>query len=382
MIKSTYKKRKRRETFVKKGLTVGGIVTAGVIEAQTGYKVTGAAGKGFQKAGAALGTAGKNIKSFGSSVKKSFMDSYNPPKPKKIPKSRRLTAGPGPELDKTKLLGPGSGKDRPGTIHTPAPKKPYRGRGQGGQPKPPKMNIPKLTGGIYGEGKIGGRKLNLAGVNLPTTGMPKGPGTTTGSFKPKLTLDDKLMSDYKSIAKTKASAKKRQANLIKNAPGKTMQPGDTVGARSKARASVAKKLKASRKRTANKVTKIQKGIDTRAKQIAKDTGRTTTQVKKFNKRMSTSAGKDQLNKAYLGSRGIKPKVKLNAAAMLNPAGMAIDMAGQRSKAADPSSYTKGILGGDVAKKSIPGFIAQTPTGKKIKKRVSGLKSKVKTRFKF
>ena len=310
------------------------------------------------------------------------MDSYNPPKPKKIPKSRRLTAGPGPELDKTKLLGPGSGKDRPGTIHTPAPKKPYRGRGQGGQPKPPKMNIPKLTGGIYGEGKIGGRKLNLAGVNLPTTGMPKGPGTTTGSFKPKLTLDDKLMSDYKSIAKTKASAKKRQANLIKNAPGKTMQPGDTVGARSKARASVAKKLKASRKRTANKVTKIQKGIDTRAKQIAKDTGRTTTQVKKFNKRMSTSAGKDQLNKAYLGSRGIKPKVKLNAAAMLNPAGMAIDMAGQRSKAADPSSYTKGILGGDVAKKSIPGFIAQTPTGKKIKKRVSGLKSKVKTRFKF
>ena len=98
--------------------------------------------------------------------------------------------------------------------------------------------------------------------------------------------------------------------------------------------------------------------------------------------MSTSAGKDQLNKAYLGSRGIKPKVKLNAAAMLNPAGMAIDMAGQRSKAADPSSYTKGILGGDVAKKSIPGFIAQTPTGKKIKKRVSGLKSKVKTRFKF
>ena len=382
MIKSTYKKRKRRETFVKKGLTVGGIVTAGVIEAQTGYKVTGAAGKGFQKAGAALGTAGKNIKSFGSSVKKSFMDSYNPPKPKKIHKSRRLTAGPGPELDKTKLLGPGSGKDRPGTIHTPAPKKPYRGRGQGGQPKPPKMNIPKLTGGIYGEGKIGGRKLNLAGVNLPTTGMPKGPGTTTGSFKPKLTLDDKLMSDYKSIAKTKASAKKRQANLIKNAPGKTMQPGDTVGARSKARASVAKKLKASRKRTANKVTKIQKGIDTRAKQIAKDTGRTTTQVKKFNKRMSTSAGKDQLNKAYLGSRGIKPKVKLNAAAMLNPAGMAIDMAGQRSKAADPSSYTKGILGGDVAKKSIPGFIAQTPTGKKIKKRVSGLKSKVKTRFKF
>ena len=382
MIKSTYKKRKRRETFVKKGLTVGGIVTAGVIEAQTGYKVTGAAGKGFQKAGAALGTAGKNIKSFGSSVKKSFMDSYNPPKPKKIPKSRRLTAGPGPELDKTKLLGPGSGKDRPGTIHTPAPKKPYRGRGQGGQPKPPKMNIPKLTGGIYGEGKIGGRKLNLAGVNLPTTGMPKGPGTTTGSFKPKLTLDDKLMSDYKSIAKTKASAKKRQANLIKNAPGKTMQPGDTVGARSKARASVAKKLKASRKRTANKVTKIQKGIDTRAKQIAKDTGRTTTQVKKFNKRMSTSAGKDQLNKAYLGSRGIKPKVKLNAAAMLNPAGMAIDMAGQRSKAADPSSYTKGILGGDVAKKSIPGFIAQTPTGKKIKKRVSRLKSKVKTRFKF
>ena len=382
MIKSTYKKRKRRETFVKKGLTVGGIVTAGVIEAQTGYKVTGAAGKGFQKAGAALGTAGKNIKSFGSSVKKSFMDSYNPPKPKKIPKSRRLTAGPGPELDKTKLLGPGSGKDRPGTIHTPAPKKPYRGRGQGGQPKPPKINVPKLTGGIMGEGKIGGRKLNAAGVNLPTTGMPKGPGTKAGSFKPKLTLDNKLMGDYKSIAKTKASAKKRQANLIKNAPGKTMQPGDTVGARSKARASVAKKLKASRKRTANKVTKIQKGIDTRAKQIAKDTGRTTTQVKKFNKRMSTSAGKDQLNKAYLGSRGIKPKVKLNAAAMLNPAGMAIDMAGQRDRIANPNAYTKGIFGGDVAKKSIPGLIAQTSTGKKIKKRVSGLKSKVKTRFKF
>ena len=75
MIKSTYKKRKRRETFVKKGLTVGGIVTAGIVEAQTGYKVTGAIGKGADKAGAALGTAGKNIKSFGSGIKKSFMDS-------------------------------------------------------------------------------------------------------------------------------------------------------------------------------------------------------------------------------------------------------------------------------------------------------------------
>ncbi len=382
MIKNTYKKRKRRETFSKKALTVGGIVTAGVIEAKTGYKVSGAIGKGASKAADALGTAGKNIKSFGSSVKKSFTDAYNPPAPKKIPKSRRLTAGPAPELDKTKLLGPGSGKDTPGTIHTPAPKKTYRGRGQGGQPKPPKINVPKLTGGIVGEGKIGGRKLNAAGVNLPTTSMPKGPGTKAGSFKPKLTLDSKLMGDYKSIAKTKSSAKKRQTNLIKNAPGKAMQPGDTVGARSKARDSVAKKVKASRKRTTNKVAKIQKGIDTKAKQVAKNTGRPVGQVKKINKALSTKAGKDKLQSAYLGSRGIKPKVKLNAAAMLNPAGMAIDMAVGADIQKRPGAYTKGILGGTVGKKSIPGLIAQTPTGKKIKKRVSGLKSKVKTRFKF
>jgi hypothetical protein len=372
--------RKRRETLGKKALGVGLVVGAGLIEHKTGYKVTGALGKGADKAFSALGTAGKNIKTFGGNVKKSFMDAYNPPKPKKIPKSRRLTAGPGPKLNETLLLGEGSGKNRPGTIHTPPPKKPYRGRGQGGQPKPPKISVPKLTGGVIGEGKIGGRKIGTQTLN--TTGMPKGPGTKVGSFKPKLTLDSKLMGDYKSIEKTKASAKKRQTNLIKNAPGKAMQPGDTVGARSKARSSVAAKVKASRKRTSNKVTKIQKGIDTRAKQVAKDTGRSTTQVKKFNKRMSTSAGKDQLNKAYLGSRGIKPKLKLNAAAMLNPAGMAIDMAGQHSKAANPDAYTKGIFGGDVAKKSIPGFIAQTSTGKKIKKRVSGLKNKVKTRFKF
>tara|TARA_A100001201_G_scaffold117733_1_gene101334 strand:+ start:1074 stop:2219 length:1146 start_codon:yes stop_codon:yes gene_type:complete len=376
--------RKRGETLRKKVRNVGLVVAAGLIEHKTGYKVTGAAGKGFQKAGSALGTAGRNIKTFGSNVKKSFMESYNPPKPKKIPKNRRLNAAnvqPDKLTPKPKRLGAGSGTDRPGTIHTPSPKKPVR-RGQGGQPKASKLNVPKLTGGVMGQGKIGGRKLNAAGVNLPTTGMPKGPGTKAGSFKPKLTLDNKLMGDYKSIAKTKASAKKRQTNLIKNAPGKAHQPGDTPGARSKARASVAGKVKASRKRVSTKVTKIKKSIDTRAKQIAKDTGRTTTQVKQFNKRMSTPAGKDQLNKAYLGSRGIKPKVKLNAAAMLNPAGMAIDMAGQYSKATNPDAYTKGIFGGDVAKKSIPGFIAQTSTGKKIKKRVSGLKNKVRTRFKF
>lgn len=375
--------RKRRETLGRKVLGVGLVVGAGLVEHKTGYKVTGALGKGADKLGSALGTAGKNIKTFGGNVKKSFMDAYNPPKPKKIPKNRRLNAAnvqPDKLTPKPKRLGAGSGIDKPGTIHTPPPKKTYRGRGQGGQPKPPKINVPKLTGGVVGDGLIGGRKI--ATQTLPTTGMPKGPGTKVGSFKPKLTLDSKLMSDYKSIEKTKASAKKRQTNLIKNAPGKTMKPGDTLGSREKARTSVAGKVKASRKRTSNKVTKIQKGIDTRAKQIAKDTGRTTTQVKKFNKKMSTSAGKDQLNKAYLGSRGFKPKVKLNAAAMLNPAGMAIDMAGQHSKAANPDAYTKGIFGGDVAKKSIPGFIAQTSTGKKIKKRVSGLKNKVKTRFKF
>tara|TARA_X000001388_G_scaffold56374_1_gene41617 strand:+ start:871 stop:2013 length:1143 start_codon:yes stop_codon:yes gene_type:complete len=380
MIKNTYKKRKRRETFGKKALTVGGIVAAGVTEAATGYKVSGAIGKGASKAGKALGTAGKNIKSFGSSVKKSFTDAYNPPAPKKIPKSRRLTAGPGPELDKTKLLGEGSKKNyRPGTMHTPKPTGPVK-RGQGGRPKGPKMSVPKLTGGLVGEQKIGGRRIGSQTLN--TTGMPKGPGTKTGSFKPKLSMDNKLMGDYKSIAKTKASAKKRQTNLIKNAPGKAMQPGDTVGARSKARDSVAKKVKASRKRTTNKVAKIQKGIDTKAKQVAKNTGRPVGQVKKINKALSTKAGKDKLQSAFLGSRGIKPKVKLNAAAMLNPAGMAISQIEAANMAAYPERYTKGILGGTVGKKSIPGLIAQTPTGKKIKKRVSGLKSKVKTRFKF
>ena len=388
MIKSSYKKRKRGETFRKKALTVGGIVAAGVTEAATGYKVSGAIGTGISKTGAALGTAGKNIKTFGGNVKKSFMDSYNPPAPKKIPKSRRLNAAnlKADELTpKPKRLPMGSGKDQPGTIH--------RGQGDYGvikgatkntrnRPKPKPVLHGSYSDPLGTKGQtIGGRKLSKLSVKNPTIGMPTGPGTKVGNFKPKLTLDSKLMSDYKTIEKTKASAKKRQANLIKNAPGKAMQPGDTVGARSKARASVAGKVKASRKRTLNKVTKIQKGIDTKAKQIAKDTGRTTTQVKKFNKRMSTPSGKDALNKAYL-SKSIKPKVKLNAAAMLNPAGIAIDMAAERSKAADPSSYTKGIFGADVAKKSIPGFIAQTPTGKKIKKRVSRLKSKVKTRFKF
>lgn len=375
--------RKRGETFLKKAGAVSTVVGAALIEHKTGYKVSKTVGKGFQKAGSALGTAGRNIKTFGSNVKQQFMDAYNPPEPKKIPKSRRLNAAnvqPDKLTPKPKRLGAGSGIDRPGTIHTPPPKKPYRGRGQGGQPKPPKLSVPKLTGGVVGEQKIGGRRI--ATQTLNTTGMPKGPGTKVGSFKPKLTLDDKLMSDYKSIAKTKASAKKRQTNLIKNAPGKAHQPGDTVGARSKARASVAGKVKASRKRTSNKVTKIQKGIDTRAQQIAKDTGRTPTQVKKFNKRMSTREGIKQLNKAYFGSRGMKPTVKLRGAGVLNPAGMVISQMEAAHKAAHPEKYMKGIFGGTVGKSSIPGRIAQTSTGKKIKKRVSGLKNKVRTRFKF
>jgi hypothetical protein len=305
MIKSTYKKRKRRDTFGKKALTVGGIVTAGIIEAKTGYKVSGAIGKGADKAFSALGTAGKNIKTFGGNVKKSFMDAYNPPEPKKIPKSRRLTAGRGPELDKTKLLGPGKGKPKgpTTTIHL--------GKGDFGVVKEATKktrNRPKAKPVLHGsisdplgtKGQtIGGKPFDVTKKQvLNTTGLPKGPGTTAGSFKPKLTLDDKLMSDYKSIAKTKASAKKRQANLIKNAPGKAMQPGDTVGARSKARDAVAKKVRASRKRVSNKVTQIGKSIDARAKQISKTTGRTIEKVKAFNKRLSTPAGKAALKTAY------------------------------------------------------------------------------------
>lgn len=382
MIKSSYKKRKRSETFTKKALTVSGIVAAGATEAATGYKVSGAIGRGVSKAGAALGATGKNIKSFGSNVKKSFTDAYNPPAPKKIPKSHRLNAGNIQHdklAPKQKLLGAGTGVDKSATIHTPKPSKPVT-RGQGGRPKPPKMNIPKLGGGVVGDNKIGGRRI--ATQTLNTTGMPKGPGTKTGSFKPNLTLDSKMQSDMNKISSVKKSATTRSKNLITNAPSKGVSKGMSLGQSDKVRSQIAEKVKDIRKRARNKVTKIQKAIDTKATQVAKDTGRTTTQVKKFNKRMSTSSGKDALNKAFLGSRGIKPKVKLNAAAMLNPAGMAIDAALQTSVQKNPEKYTKGIFGGTVAKKSIPGLIAQTPTGKKINKRVSGLKSKVKSRFKF
>ena len=79
---------------------------------------------------------------------------------------------------------------------------------------------------------------------------------------------------------------------------------------------------------------------------------------------------------------MKPTVKLRGAGVLNPAGMVISQMEAAHKAAHPEKYTKGIFGGTVGKSSIPGMIAQTSTGKKIKKRVSGLKNKVKTRFKF
>lgn len=377
-----WNKNTQGKVVTKKTVQYGGGTAAALAlakaEKASGYKTTKFVTKNVLKGAAVGASAFKSIKDFGSDVGKTIKDITNPTI-KKIPKSRRITAGPGPELDKTKLLGAGTGVDKPSTIHTPKPSTPVT-RGQGGRPKPPKMNISKLTGGIVGEGKIGGRRIGTQTLN--TTGMLKGPGTKTGSFKPNLTLDNKLMSDFRSIEKTKTSAKKRQTNLIKNAPGKTMQPGDTPGSRSKARDSVAKKVKASRKRTTNKVTNIQKGIDTQATQVSKNTGRPVEQVKKFNKNLSKPSGKDVLNRAYLGSRGIKPKVKLNAAAMLNPAGMAIDTALQTSVQKNPEKYTKGIFGGTVAKKSIPGLIAQTPTGKKINKRVSGLKSKIKSRFKF
>jgi len=310
MIKNTYKKRKRRETFGKKALTVGGIVTAGVIEAKTGYKVTGAIGKGASKAVSAAGTAGRKIKTFGGNVKKSFTDSFNPKstESKKIPKSRRLNAAnlqPDKLTPKPKLLPAGSGVDKPPTIH--------RGQGEFGVIKgatKKTRNRPKAKPVLHGsysdplrtKGQtIGGRKLSKLTVKSPTIGIPTGPGTKSGSFKPKLSVDSKLMSDYQNIEKTKTSAKKRQTNLIKNAPGKAMEVGDTQGVRRRARDSVAKKVKASRKRTSTRVANIGKSIENRAKQIAKTTGRTVEKVKAINKKLSTPSGRAALSKAFRGT---------------------------------------------------------------------------------
>jgi hypothetical protein len=378
MIKSNYKKRKRSETALKKGATVATVVGAGYAEAKTGFKTTKLVAKGVEQ-GAKIGSQGlKSVKDFASGVSKTFKETMNPPAPKKIPKSHRLNAG-NIQHDKLKpkqkLLGAGTGVDKPATIHTPKPSKPVT-KGQGGRPKPPKMHVPRPTGGFYGDGLIGGRKT--ATQTLPTTGMPKGPGTTTGSFKPNLTLDSKMQSDMSKISSTKKSATTRSKNLITNAPSKGVSKGMSLGQSDKIRAQVAEKVKGIRKRATNKVTKIQKQIDTRAAEISKKTGRPVESVKKFNKSMTTQAGKNKLDKAFLGSRGIKPKVKLNAAAMLNPAGIAIDTALQSSIQKNPEKYTKGIFGGTVAKKSIPGFISQTKAGKKAQKKISGIKS----RFKF
>jgi hypothetical protein len=378
MIKSNYKKRKRSETALKKGATVATVVGAGYAEAKTGFKTTKLVAKGVEQ-GAKIGSQGlKSIKDFASGVSKTFKETMNPPAPKKIPKSHRLNAG-NIQHDKLKpkqkLLGAGTGVDKPATIHTPKPSKPVT-KGQGGRPKPPKMHVPRPTGGFYGDGLIGGRKT--ATQTLPTTGMPKGPGTTTGSFKPNLTLDSKMQSDMSKISSTKKSATTRSKNLITNAPSKGVSKGMSLGQSDKIRAQVAEKVKGIRKRATNKVTKIQKQIDTRAAEISKKTGRPVESVKKFNKSMTTQAGKNKLDKAFLSSRGIKPKVKLNAAAMLNPAGIAIDTALQSSIQKNPEKYTKGIFGGTVAKKSIPGFISQTKAGKKAQKKISGIKS----RFKF
>lgn len=378
MIKSNYKKRKRSETALKKGATVFGVLGAGYAEAKTGFKTTKLVAKGVDQ-GVKIGSQGlKSVKDFASGVSKTFKETMNPPAPKKIPKSHRLNAGNIQHdklTPKPKLLGAGTGVDKPATIHTPKPSKPVT-RGQGGRPKPPKMHVPRPTGGFYGDGLIGGRKT--ATQTLPTTGMPKGPGTTTGSFKPNLTLDSKMQSDMNKISSTKKSATTRSKNLITNAPSKGVSKGMSLGQSDKVRAQIAEKVKGIRKRARNKVTKIQKQIDTKAAEISKKTGRPVESVKKFNKSMTTQAGKNKLDKAFLGSRGIKPKVKLNAAAMLNPAGIAIDTALQSSIQKNPEKYTKGIFGGTVAKKSIPGFISQTKAGKKAQKKISGIKS----RFKF
>jgi hypothetical protein len=171
MIKSTYKKRKRSETLLKKGATVGVITAAGVIEAKSGFKGTKIAAKGIQK-GVEVGSKGlKSVKDFAGGISKTFKDTMNPPAPKKIPKSHRLNAGNLQHdklTPKPKLLGPGSGVDKPATIHPPAPKKPVR-RGQGGQPKPPKMTVPKLTGGVVLKSAISCNNVSCAWTLVPIT---------------------------------------------------------------------------------------------------------------------------------------------------------------------------------------------------------------------
>ena len=298
MIKSNYKKRKRGETFGKKALTVGVIAGAGYVEAKSGFKTTKLVAKGVEQ-GAKIGSQGlKSVKDFASGVSKTFKETMNPPAPKKIPKSHRLNAG-NIQHDKLKpkqkLLGAGTGVDKPATIHTPKPSKPVT-RGQGGRPKPPKMTVPKLTGGVVGENKIGGRRI--APQVLNTTGMPKGPGTTAGSFKPNLTLDSKMQSDINKISSTKKSATTRSKNLITNAPSKGVSKGMSLGQSDKVRAQVAEKVKGIRKRARNKVAKIQKQIDTRADNISKSVGRAASKVKQINKVLSTPAGRTALNKKY------------------------------------------------------------------------------------
>jgi hypothetical protein len=283
MIKSTYKKRKRSETLLKKGATVGVITAAGVIEAKSGFKGTKIAAKGIQK-GVEVGSKGlKSVKDFAGGISKTFKDTMNPPAPKKIPKSHRLNAGNLQHdklTPKPKLLGPGSGVDKPATIHPPAPKKPVR-RGQGGQPKPPKMTVPKLTGGVVGEQKIGGRRI--APQTLNTTGMPKGPGTTAGSFKPKLTVSTEMQ-------KVKKSATKRAKKVIKNAPDFSKPFGSSLEFK-KRRDEAAKKVRGIRKRASAKIDKI-------AGDVSKATGRAKSQVKQINKVLSTPAGRAALNKKY------------------------------------------------------------------------------------
>lgn len=284
MIKSTYKKRKRSETLLKKGATVGVITAAGVIEAKSGFKGTKIAAKGIKK-GAEVGSKGlKSVKDFAGGISKNFKDTMNPPAPKKIPKSHRLNAGNLQHdklTPKPKLLGAGTGVDKPATIHTSAPKKPVR-RGQGGQPKAPKMSVPKLTGGVVGEQKIGGRRI--APQTLNTTGMPKGPGTVTGSFKPKLTVSTE-------IQKVKKSADTRAKKVIKSAPGKGMQPGKPLGTSQKLRDEAAKKVRGIRNRASKKIDKI-------AGNVSKATGRAKSKVKQINKVLSTPAGRAALNKKY------------------------------------------------------------------------------------
>lgn len=345
---------KTKDVASSRGARQAAVAGAVIADLSTGAKVAkGVVSKPIQAGAYGIGKlssgAGYVAKGLGS-LKKTASSAYN-----------RARYGSTPSVKKDTTLRLGAGTKPLGLPE----------KGSGSRVIIPKAPGPRGTGARVVQpqptmlsGKFGAPTIPVPNNPLNTTGLPKGPGTASGSFK--LPKSSTVLDS--NIQKTKASAKKRAGNVVKAGQKNPKTYGNFA-----TRDQAATKAMSIRNRANVKVDKI-------ASTISKNTGKSVNYVKAANKKLSTPQGKADLNKAYKASSGrVRAKGGKN---VLNPAGAAVSMVQGLDIQKNPEKYQKGIFGGTVGINSLPGYLARTSGGKKLSKKVTNIKGKISKRFKF